>query len=235
MNKSFKTVLPELLIVLFLVFMFMPQSSNMDLAQDSVTKATFAEYSNPPDALTSDPASSLCSKVMVEKSTLRIESLFTVNALRDWINVFQTDDSNWGMRLEIDKEGDTAFLIPSNVEIVTGLVFKPETLRVGFENRFSAEITVKKMIEIKAQLNGELKTGRFPYVKIGCNRTLNGGGFSSDRTNEGKSVTQISLVEPVSNKFFGIGLATNQLLSRVLLVSLFLILLIALTRREENS
>ena len=172
---------------------------------------------------------------MVEKSTLRIESLFTVNALRDWINVFQTDDLNRGLRLEINEEGDAAFLIPSNVKDVTGLVFKPETLRVGLENRFSAEITVKKMIEIKAQLNGELKTGRFPYVKIGCNRTLNGGGFSSDRNIDGKSVTQISLVEPVSNKFFGVGLATNQLLSRVLLVSLFLVLLIALTRREENS
>ena len=235
MNKSFKTVLPELLIVLFLVFMFMPRNSTMELAQDPVRRATFAEYSNSPNPLLSDPASSICSTVNLENSTLRIESLFTVNALRDWINVFQTDDSNWGMRLEIDKEGDTAFLIPSNVEFVTGLIFKPETLRVGFENRFSAEITVKKMIEIKAQLNGELKTGRFPYVKIGCNRTLNGGGFSSDRTNEGKSVTQISLVEPVSNKFFGIGLATNQSLSRVLLVSLFLVLLIALTRREANS
>ena len=235
MNKSFKTVLPELLIVLFLVFMFMPRNSTMELAQDPVRRATFAEYSNSPNPLLSDPASSICSTVNLENSTLRIESLFTVNALRDWINVFQTDDSNWGMRLEIDREGDTALLIPISGELVTGIEFKKETLRVGVENRFLAEITLNKMVEIKAQLNGELQIKRFPFVTIGCNRPLNGGGFSSDRTIDGKSVTQISLSEPVSNKFFGIGLATNQLLSKVFLVSLILVLLIALTRREANS
>jgi hypothetical protein len=235
MKESFKIVLPGLLVVLFLVFMLIPQGSNVDLSQDSVTSATFSEYSNPPDALISDSARNLCSRLMVEGSTLRIESLFTINNLKDWTNVFQTDDLNSGARLEIDQRGDTSFLIPSDVEIVTGLVFRPETLRVGIENRFSADITVNNMIEIIAQLNGELKQGRFPNVKIGCNRTLNGGGFSPDRVLDGNSVTQISLVEPVSNKFFGIGLANNQLLSRLFLVSLFLVLLIALTRREQNS
>jgi hypothetical protein len=229
------TIFIGLLSSVFLSFMFIPRNSTMELAQDPVRRATFAEYSNSPNPLLSDPASSICSTINSENSTLRIESLFTVNALRDWINVFQTDDSNWGMRLEIDREGDTALLIPVSEELVTGIVFKKETLRVGVENHFLAEITLNKMVGIKAQLNGELQIKRFPFSKIGCNRPLNGGGFSSDRTIDGKSVTQISLVEPVDKKFFGIALGTNQLLSKVVLVSLFLVLLIALTRREANS
>jgi len=206
----------------------------MDLAKDPVRRATFAEYSNSPNLSTSDPASSICSMVNLENSTLRIESLFTVNALRDWINVFQTDELNRGMRFEIDNEGISALLLPESEESVVGIVFKKETLRVGFENRFSAEITQNKTVEIKAQLNGELQIKRFPFIKIGCKRPLNGGGYSSDRTIDGKSVTQISLIEPVDKKFLGIALATNRLLSKVFLVSLFLVLLIALTRREVN-
>jgi hypothetical protein len=224
-----------LLSSVFLSFMFIPRNSTMELAQDPVRRATFAEYSNSPNPLISDPASSICSTVNLENSTLRIESLFTINALSDWVDVFQTDDLNRGIRFEINEYGVAALLMPIREDQFDAVQFKRETLRIGSENNFSAEITLNKMIEVKAQLNGELKTTRFPYAKIGCDRTLNGGGYDFTRQLNGKSVTQISLVEPVSNKFFGISLVTNRLLSEVFLVSLFLAMLIALARREAHS
>ena len=216
--------------------MFMAQDSNTNPAQGTVSRAIFAEYSDSPKPVTSDPASSLCSQINLQNATVRIESVFTVNALKNWINVFQTDNANQGVRLEINKKGTTALLMPISEEgKFSALIFKNETLRVGTKNSFSAEITIRNMIEVKAQLNGELKSMKFPYSLIGCDRMLNGGGYSNDRELNGPSVTQISLVKPSSNKFFGIGLSTHRLVSVILLVFLFFILLISLSRRKTTT
>jgi hypothetical protein len=172
--------------------------------------------------------------VNLKKMQIKIESIFTVNQLKNWNNVFQTDLGNQGIRFEIDEEGRSALLFPiSEDQRIDGVIFKNETIRVGAENKLVAMITISTDIQVKAQLNGELLNKSFPLTEIGCQKPISGGGFDASRNLDGISSTQISIERIPKNEKLGIPYATHQLVATLLVSLMFIFLLIALTRQNR--
>ena len=218
----------------FLYFMFVSKSMNMAPTRDMASFATFADVNSSPRSSSEDEASRTCAQVNLKKYSIQIESEFTINRLRNWNGIFQTDIGNRGIRLEIDEKGSSGLLFPVTDEPkMSAIVFKDESIRVGVENKFSAVITLTNKLHVRAQLNGELQKESFPYSEIGCQLLISGGGFDVFRNLDGISHTEISLVQLSDNEKLGISYTTQKLLSVVFIALLFVSLLVALTRRDE--
>jgi len=234
-KKYFAALLRALLIAGFFYFMFANPIINTAPTRDMDSLSSFADINSSTNSFIESAASRTCEQVNLKKTSIKIESEFTINRLRNWDNVFQTDSLNQGLRLEIDENGISALLLPIREDgKIDGIVFKAETIRVGTENKFVAVITLTNKIHVRAQLNGELHTESFPYSEIGCGNLISGGGYDASRTLDGISRTEISLVKVSDNEKFGISYTTQKLLSIVLLALLFVSLLIVLTRSDET-
>ena len=160
------------------------------LPTQTVVQST-SSYSYTGDVIELDARPDICSALDLDKS-LEIKIDGTINKLINYQNLFQTDDENRGMRLEINEAGVWGLLIASSSKDGYDVVVGSTQLQPG---PFSMTIQITDGREVGIVTNQIEQRRMLESLNPTCNSTTIGTGYDSSRKTDGSIEVSFTLGE----------------------------------------